>query len=257
MNLSVCTDAVFNGLPVEESFSMLKEAGFEAYEFWSWWDKDLNLFSELQMEFGIKAVAICTKFISLTNPSQRDVYLNGLAESLLVSEKLGCGILISQVGDIIAGQDRRAQHMMIVEGLKKCVPYLEDAGGTLAIEPLNTVKDHKGYYLSGALEAFEIVGEVGSANVKVLYDIYHQAMTGDFSIDEIVRNIDKIAHFHAAGFPDRHELDTGTLDYYSILMQIYNTGYKGHVGLEYFPANDPQRGLKEIYNKYQGNVSEV
>lgn len=212
MNLSVCTDAIFKGPPDEESFRKLKEAGFNAYEFWSWWDKDLKMLSILRAEFGIKTVAMCTKFISLTDQSQREAYFDGIAGSLRAAEKLGCSILISQVGDAIDGQTRRAQHNSIVEGLRKCVPLLEDTGVTLAIEPLNTVKDHKGYYLSSASEAFEIADEAGSVNVKVLYDIYHQAMMGDFSMDAIVRNIDKIAHFHAAGYPGRHELDSGTLD---------------------------------------------
>ncbi len=254
MNLSVCTDAIFNGMSAQESFGNLNEAGFDAYEFWSWWDKDINLLSKLQMEFGIKAVAMCTKFISLTDQSQREAYLSGLEESILAAKKLDCGILISQVGDMIEGKDRRAQHMSIVEGLKQCVPYLEDAGVTLAIEPLNIVKDHKGYYLWSVSEAFEIADEVGSMHVKVLYDIYHQAMTEDFSIDEVVNNIDKIAHFHAAGCPGRHELDTGTLDYDSVLRRIYTAGYKGHIGLEYFPVNDPQAGLRNIYKKYLGEL---
>ena len=41
----------------------------------------------------------------------------------------------------------------------------------LVIEPLNTQVDHPGYYLYHSDEAFQIVDEVGSPYVKVLYNI--------------------------------------------------------------------------------------
>lgn len=76
---------------------------------------------------------------------------------------------------------------------------------TLVIEPLNTKVDHPGYYLWRAAEAFDIVDEVEDDHVKVLYDLYHQAVMQDLRLYEIERNIDKIGHFHMAGCPGRHE----------------------------------------------------
>ena len=126
---------------------------------------------------------------------------------------------------------------------------LEDSDIILAIEPLNIEKDHKGYYLPFAREAFEIIDEVGSPNVKVLYDLYHQQITGDFSAADIVENIDKIAHFHSAGVPGRNELNSIELDK-KIFESIYAAGYKWHIGLEYFPTRIPEEGLKEVYSRY-------
>ena len=132
----------------------------------------------------------------------------------------------------------------------ECAPILEDAGVVLAFEPLNTVKDHAGYYLWSAKEAFEIAGEVAHPNVKVLYDIYHQLMMDDNDLGFLADNIDKVAHIHAAGCPGRHELSSGDADYEKIFDSLENMGYDGYIGLEYFPEDEPEKGLGEILSSY-------
>ena len=42
MNYSVCIDALYQGRNVLEGIRETKEAGIGAFEFWSWWDKDLG-----------------------------------------------------------------------------------------------------------------------------------------------------------------------------------------------------------------------
>ena len=67
----------------------------------------------------------------------------------------------------------------------------------------------------------------------MLYDIYHQHVMGDFSIDFIKSNIDRIGHFHVADFPGRHEPYSATVNYVPIIKEINKTDYKGFIGLEY------------------------
>jgi hydroxypyruvate isomerase len=139
---------------------------------------------------------------------------------------------------------RDDQHRSLVEGLRACVPYLRDAGVTLLVEPLNTAVDHSGYYLSGSDEAFDVIDEVGDPHVKLLFDIYHQQITEGHLIARITRNIDKIGHFHAAGNPGRHELDSGEIHYPAVFRAIDASGYDGLIGLEYFPLGEPLDGVR-------------
>ena len=133
-------------------------------------------------------------------------------------------------------------------GLEACLPLLEGTDMTLLVEPLNTRVDHPGYYLTSSDEAFEVVEAVGSPQVKVLFDIYHQQiMEGDL-IRRIGANIDKIGHFHAAGSPGRHELYDGEIHYPAVLRAIQDSGYQGYVGLEYFPKQEPRTGIEAFLN---------
>ena len=45
------------------------------------------------------------------------------------------------------------------------------------IEPLNVLYNHPGYYLPYSKEGFEILDEVGSENIKMVFDIYHQQVS--------------------------------------------------------------------------------
>ena len=106
-------------------------------------------------------------------PMLRSDYVKGLEETLDIAERLNCRCLDNTgPGGYRAG--RELQRKSLVEGLKACAPLLEKKGVTLVVEPLNLRVDHRGYFLSGSDEAAEIIKEVGSPNVKMLFDIYHQ-----------------------------------------------------------------------------------
>jgi len=244
MKVSVCSDALFEGTDYVMAMTNLAHAGFYDIEFWTWWDKDLAVLNSLREDHAINFVAICTKFISLVDADKRSEYKQGLIESIAAAKDIGCRILISQVGDELFGVERSVQHNNMVEGLKEMAPLLEDADITLVIEPLNTRVDHKGYYMWDADEAFEVVDKVGSPNIKVLFDVYHQQiMQGDL-LRRIEPNINKIGHFHSAGNPGRGALFTGEINYAELTRAIDSYGYQGHFGLEYFTKVDVIEGLK-------------
>ena len=246
MRFSVCIDSVFRGWDALEAMKAVRASGFGAYEFWGWWDKDVRAIRAAKEELGLETAALCTKFISLVDPAQRQAYKQGLMQTLAVAEQLGCTTIISQVGAERPGIPREEQHESLVRGLRDCAPLLRDHGAALVIEPLNTLVDHRGYYLWSSAEAFSVVDEVASANVRVLFDIYHQQIMEGNLIANITPHIDKIGHFHAAGVPGRHELETGEIDYARVFEAIRQAGYEGAVGLEYMPAKDPVAGLKEL-----------
>jgi hydroxypyruvate isomerase len=249
MKFSVCIDAVFNGPDIGKKLRDVKTAGGTAFEFWSWWDKDLDEIKRGMDETALELAAMCTKFISLTDPACRDAYRTGLAESLHAAKALGCKILISQVGND-TGQGEAAQKQSIIDGLRVCLPLLEDSGVVLVIEPLNTKIDHPGYYLWRSAEAFDITNALASRRVKVLYDIYHQQIMEGNIINTVRANLPNIGHFHAAGLPGRGELSSGELNYPVIFSALDRAGYTGYVGLEYFPKREPLAELKGILNVY-------
>lgn len=243
---SVCIDAVFEGKPFNEACAAVKRAGISAIEFWGWWDRDLQELQLAQKSNDLQISACCTKFISLVDPDLRSAYLKGLLESIEAAKKLGTKTLISQVGDFRESVPREEQRQSLIDGLKEAAPLLETANITLVVEPLNELVDHKGYFLIRSDEAFEIVDEVASPNVKVIFDIYHQQISEGHLIKNIVSNIDKIGHFHAAGNPGRHELQNGEINYRAVFKAIQETGFEGYVGLEYWPLDsNPVLALKE------------
>ncbi|AZN43451.1 glyoxylate-induced protein [Paenibacillus albus] len=224
----------------------IREIGYDTIEFWSWWDRDVEKIARTARELGLGIASVCTKMESLVDASKRDAFVAGLRESIAVAGQLGCKVLIAQAGAELASVPREEQQRSMIEGLKIAAPLLEEAGVTLVLEPLNTLVDHKGYYLYSSEEAFHIIREVGSPNVKLVFDIYHQQIMEGNVLANIIPNLELIGHFHAAGNPGRHELSTGELHYDRIFEAIDAAGYEGYMGLEYFPVAAPAEGLKAL-----------
>lgn len=249
MHYSVCVPALFGGMPVDAALEKIQATGAKYYEFWSWWDQDVEAIAAAQARTGLKPAALCTCFVPLTDPKRRSEYVDGLKKSIEVAKRLGCPTLISQLGND-TGAPRAEQHRSIVEGLRMCAPMLEEAGITLTIEPLNTLVDHPGYYLTSSAEGFEIVREVDSERVKLLFDIYHQQIMEGNLIANLTANAELLGHIHAAGNPGRHELlIENEIHYPSVFAALKRVGYRKAIGLEYFPVGDAQESLRRLFEE--------
>ncbi len=245
MKFSVCTDAVFQNTDTVSAMHQVKECGIDAIEFWGWWDKDIDAINTARKEWKMTVAAFCTQFISLTDPSQRQSYLEGLRETMEVARLLDCKHIISQVGQD-TGAPREEQRASIIAGLKECVPLLKEWDITLVIEPLNLRHDHAGYYLSTSEESAEIIDAVNDSHVRLLYDCYHQQITEGDIICHINQLGERIGHVHTAGNPGRHELDRGEMYYPAIFTALEEQKFSGYAGLEYFPREAPEEGLRRL-----------
>lgn len=138
-----------------------------------------------------------------------------------------------------------------VAGYKKIIGHAEARGVNLCLEVLNSrvkaeMKGHPGYQGDHTEYCMEIIRQVGSPRMKLLFDIYHvQIMDGDI-IARIRQYKDYIGHFHTAGNPGRCEIDNRQeINYEPIMKEIVRTGYTGYVGQEFVPTGDPLEGLTQ------------
>lgn len=250
LKYSVCIDAVFmhEKITFTETMKKAAGAGFEAVEFWSWWDKDIGQIRRCMDETGLKTAAFCTRFVNPGDASLREEYLKGIEESIAAAKQLDCSTLIAQAGwefDSFSKGITRAQHRSsLIETMKRAGEMAALRDVNLVIEPLNLLVNHPGYHLSASDDAFDLVSKIDSPNVKILFDIYHQQITEGNLISNICSNIDQIGHFHAAGNPGRGELSEGEIHYPNVLKSIAECGYEGYIGLEYMTGADPVPGLK-------------
>ncbi len=246
IKLSACIDMLFNDRDFYARFAAAKEAGLDAVEFWGYTNRDLGRVREECDKNGLTLSACCvggTGEVGDRFGQRRLVFRDGAADFIEVSKqsveaakKLNCKTLIVTVGQERNDATRFEQHTNIVLNLKAAAPIYEDAGVTLVVEPLNTLCNHRGYFLPSSYEAFGILEEVGSPNVKLLYDIYHQQISEGNLIPTITKNIALIGHFHVADNPGRHEPGTGEINYRKVFETIDSLGYDRYVGLEYHPV---------------------
>lgn len=131
------------------------------------------------------------------------------------------------------------------QGLRRIVGLAEKQGVTLVMELLNSKVNHKDYMCDRTSWGVELCKRVGSANFKLLYDIYHMQIMD--VIRTIRENAAYIAHYHTAGNPGRNEFepqDEQELTYPPIMRAIKSTGFRGFVGQEFLPKRDPLTSLR-------------
>lgn len=247
IKLSVCVDMILTGMPFLERLERVKRLGYPAVEFWEWRNKDLDAIIRKKSELGLEiATMMGSGWKQLNTEEARKTFVSEIQASIAAAKRSGAKTLIVTTGAEDKHIPRIEQHANYVSALKAAASFAEQAQVTLVLEPLNTKLDHPGYYLKTAKEGFEMLDEVGSPAVKMLFDIYHhQIMEGNL-IQDITSNISKIAHFHVADVPGRHEPGTGEINYESVFQAIASSGYQGFVGLEFKPSRDAEETLREI-----------
>ena len=131
-------------------------------------------------------------------------------------------------------------------GLARILPAAERHGVTVIMELLNSKVDHPDYQCDRTPWGAALVDRLASPRFRLLYDIYHmQIMEGDV-IRTIRDHAARIAHYHTAGVPGRHEIDgSQELHYPAIMRAIAETGFTGYVAQEFIPTRDPREALEE------------
>jgi hydroxypyruvate isomerase len=140
------------------------------------------------------------------------------------------------------GADRDRVLATLEQNLKFAADKLEAAGIRLLIEPIND-KDIPGFWLNHADQAVALIDQVGSRNVFVQYDLYHQQrMSGELAAT-FGRLKDRITHIQVADNPGRNEPGTGEINYPFLFDQLDRDGYTGWIGCEYKPKTTTSAGL--------------
>jgi len=266
--LDICIETVFTEILFEDRIPKIVAHGFEALEFWFWdyeFDgvglkpkkKDINRIAALTKNSNLVITDIVVNSPDgsiggfLTKPQDKAAYLGRLRETIDVAHLLGCKKIITCTGNAIEGVSREKQKQSIIDTLTEACQITEKEGIILLLEPLNTIVDHPGYFLFSSKEGFDIVRNVNSPNLRLLYDVYHmQIMEGNVTAT-IRENIHLIGHFHGAGVPGRGELNRGELNYRYILDEIDVSEYNGYFGLEYFPKIGSEESLRQMASYLQ------
>jgi len=249
MKYSACLEWLFAAEAPDfaDRIHLAKKAGLDGVEFWLWSNKDIDAIKAALDETGLAITGfVAEPMVPLTDPARHDEFLEGLRKSIAVAQRLGAPVLIAQAGADLPGKSRAEQRQALTDCLGRAADILAGTGVTLAVEPLNTLVDHVGYFLPSTVEGLDIIDDVGRPEIKILYDIYHSAVMSEEIATVLDGRLDRVAHVHLADTPGRHEPGTGSLDWQARVGWLERNGYTGMVGLEYKPTKDTVASLAVV-----------
>ena len=175
-------------------------------------------------------------------PGREDEFRRSIDTALEYARVLGNQRVHFVAGLVQPGVERARQREVYVKNLARAAQACAAEGLTAVIEPINT-RDIPGFFLNRQDEAHAVCRDVGAANLKVQMDLYHcQVVEGDLAA-KMRRFIGGVGHVQVAGVPERHEPDTGEVNYPFLFALLDELGYDGFVGCEYRPRRGTSEGL--------------
>ncbi len=206
-------------------------------------DMDLGPFV-LYADFGV------TSFV--TNDGDiRKMLIEKMKEGVKVAERTGVKWALVVPGRYDERLHWDYQTANVIDNLKYCAEIFEPAGLTMVIEPLNTLHDHPGLFLTGIPQAYLICRAVNSPAVKIVNDLYHQQITEGNLLPNIIYAYDEIGAFHLGDNPGRKEPTSGEINYKNIFKHLYERGYEGVLCMEHGKTLSGKEGDERVIAAYR------
>ncbi len=212
-----------------------------------------NELQRLGMDFGpyvLYADFSVTSFV-LDKPEVREMLSGKMKEAIEIADRTGFKMALMVPGRYDERLHPDYQRSNVIDNLKYCAEFAEPKGITIVIEPLNTLHDHPGLYLTGMPEAYQICDAVDSPSVKIVDDMYHQQITEGNLIPNIEACWNRIGAFHVGDNPGRNEPTTGEINYRNIFKYLREKDYKGVICMEHGRSIRGLEGEKRVIEAYR------
>ena len=215
----------------------------------TWSDADVARVRKLCQSYRIHLHALLAQAdwkkrpVSIVDPGHREGFLADVRRAIAYARKLEISQIIVTSGLSAAGKSHEEQYASLTEGIKRAADLVAEAKFTLLIEPLNSLVDHAGCFLTSCVEGLKLVREIDHPNVRLLCDIYHEQVQRGNVIRTLTESAPLVPIFHVADNPGRNDPGSGELNFPNVYKAIQNTGFTGYVAMEYRPLGDPLASL--------------
>ena len=234
--------------PFERCLEIVAAAGYQgvelAGEFQKWSSEDTRRMMARMQSLGLIVDSMSGVRAGFSNPADTALFMTQLAAQVDAAKRLGCPQIILLSGKRVDGLTPEAQQRTSIDNLKRAADLVSKENIQIVIEPIDALENPT-IYLTTVAQGFEIVRQVGSQNVKVLYDFYHEQRGFGNLIEKLENNIDWVGLVHIADVPGRHEPGSGEIDYRNIYRKLAELKYNKFIAMEFYPTGDPVDALKK------------
>jgi hydroxypyruvate isomerase len=192
--------------------------------------------------------------VSIVDPAHRETFLSDIRHAIEVAQRLGIDQIVVTSGLSAAGKSYQEQYASLVEGVRRAADLVAAAHFTLLVEPLNSLVDHPGCFLTSCVEGLKLVREVNHPHVRLLFDIYHEQVMRGNIIRTLTEAAPVVALIHVADNPGRNDPGSGEVNFANVYRAIRKTGYTGRVAMEYRPLGDPVASLTKAVKDMQATA---
>ena len=257
---------MFSELPLLERPAAAYDAGFSAVEVWWPWDSPspsdrvVDGFVQAVRDSGARLVAL--NFFAgdmaggdrgvVSHPTRAAEFRDNVAVVAGIGSRLGCRTFNALYGNRVDGAAVGAQDSVAVENLSLASRAVGPLDGVVVVEPLSGSPRYPLRCAEHALTVCDAVHHATGEQPQLLLDLYHLASNGEDVEAVVVEHADRVGHVQVADSPGRGEPGSGELPLWAWLQQLDDSGYDGHVGLEYAPTRATTESLAWLPREHRG-----
>lgn len=183
--------------------------------------------------------------------ADRERFLADIRSSVDVAKRLN-----SKHMTIVTGfMDRKLpvdiQTARVIDVLRRAAEIYEPHGLVMVMEPLNTLVNHPGVFMSTVPQGYAVARAVSSPAIKVLADLYHEQIQAGNLINTLDTCWDEIAYIQFGDNPGRKEPSTGEVNYRNIVRWLRAKKYAGVIGMEHGNSIDGRAGEERLVAAYR------
>jgi hydroxypyruvate isomerase len=187
----------------------------------------------------------------LNNPEIRNVIKAKMQAGLELQKRTGINTGLVVLGHYDSKLHIEQQTVNVIENLRICFDILGASGLEIVLEPLNTLTNHPGLFLTRTTQAKLICVAVDRPGCKLVDDLYHQQITEGNLIPNLEACWDYIGSIHVADNPGRNEPTTGEINYKTIFRYLYDRKFEGILSCEHGQSKPGKEGELAIIQAYR------
>ncbi len=235
MRLSANLGFLWTGLALPDAIRAAARAGFDAVELHYPYATPADTVRLALEETGLALLSLNTDLggaRGLAAVPGQDVRARALIDQALDYAQVAGARMVHVMSGNAEGDAARAT---LIENLHYALDRVGERDLTLLIEPL-CPKAAPGYYLNSTYQAADIISEIGSDRLRLMFDCYHVHEIDGDPFARATELCDMIGHVQIAAIDDRGPPDHGALNFEAFIAHLQSLGYQGDIGAEYIVA---------------------
>ncbi|KQZ69018.1 xylose isomerase [Sphingopyxis sp. Root214] len=183
--------------------------------------------------------------------SDRERFLADIGRSVDVGKRLN-----SKHMTIVTGfMDRKLpvdiQTARVIDVLRRAAEIYEPHGLVMVMEPLNTLVNHPGVFMSTVPQGYAMARAIDSPAIKILADLYHEQIQAGNLINTLDSCWNEIAYVQFGDNPGRKEPGSGEINYRNIVRWLRAKKFAGVIGMEHGNSVEGRAGEERLIAAYR------
>ena len=143
------------------------------------------------------------------------------------------------------------QTARVIDVLRRAAEIYEPHGLVMVMEPLNTLVNHPGVFMSTVPQGYAVARAVDSPAIKILADLYHEQIQAGNLINTLGTCWDEIGYIQFGDNPGRNEPGSGEINYRNIVRWLRAKNFAGVIGMEHGNSVEGRAGEERLVAAYR------